>query len=197
MPTDNRRFRCAIEGFDACNAEDPNTESTPGGAVAKELLYARRMSDRLSQFAPDAPEAVKLAARAQHICRWKIPRGDYPMTREGYRRWRRELGVLHAETAAEAMRKCGYDEATIEAVASILRKERLRSNPAAQTLEDVACLVFLEHYFEAFAPKHDEEKILNILRRTWMKMSADGRRAALALKLPADQAALLQKALAP
>ena len=197
MQADSRRFRCAIEGFDALNAADPNTEPTPAGPVAKELLYARRMSDRLAQFAPEASAAVKLAVRAQHICRWKIPRVDYPMTRAGYLRWRRELGAFHAETAGKVMRACGYAEATIEEVASILRKERLKLNPAAQLLEDVACLVFLEHYFDDFAQKQDEEKLLNILRRTWAKMSEEGRQAALALDLPAHLSALARKALAP
>ncbi len=197
MQADSRRFRCAVEGFDALNAEDPNTESTPDGPVAKELLYARRMSDRLSQFVPDASELIKLAGRAQHICRWKIPRAAYPMTRQGYLRWRKELGAFHAETAGTVMRECGYAEAAIEEVASILRKERLKLNPAAQILEDVACLVFLEHYFGGFAPTQDEEKLLNILRRTWAKMSAEGRQAALTLTLPDHLAALVQKALTP
>ncbi len=196
MQTDSRRFHCAIEGFDALNAEDPNTESTPGGPAAKELLYARRMSDRLAQFAPDASETVKLAVRAQHICRWKIPRSDYPMTRAGYLRWRQDLGAFHAETAGEVMRACGYAEAAIEEVASTLRKERLKLNPATQLLEDVACLVFLEHYFDGFAPTQDEKKLLNILRRTWAKMSPQSRQAALALDLPAHLGALVRKALA-
>lgn len=197
MPADSGGFRCAVEGFDALNAQDPNTEPAPEGPIAKELLYARRMSARLAQFVPDASEAVRLAVRAQHICRWKIPRGDYPMTRAGYLRWRKALGAFHAETAGEVMRACGYAEDTISEVASILRKERIKSNPAAQIMEDVACLVFLEHYFDGFAPKHDEQKIRNILRRTWAKMSPRGRQAALTLDLPAHLAALVRKALAP
>lgn len=197
MPTDSPEFRCASAGFDALNAKDPNTESTPEGPAAKELLYARRMSERLAQFVPDAPEAVKLAVRAQHICRWKIPRSDYPLTRAGYLRWRKDLGAFHAETAGAVMRSCGYAEDRIAEVASILRKERIKSNPAAQIMEDVACLVFLDHYFDDFAPRHDERKIRNILRRTWAKMSPRGRQAALALDLPAHLAALVRKALAP
>ncbi len=196
MQTDSRRLRCAVEGFDALNAADPNTAAGPAGPVANELLYARRMSDRLAQFAPEASETVRLAVRAQHICRWKIPRSAYPMTRAGYLRWRKDLGAFHAETAGKVMRACGYAETVIEEVASILRKERLKLNPAAQLLEDVACLVFLEHYLDGFAPTQDKEKLLNILRRTWRKMSAEGRQAALALDLPAHLSALVRKALA-
>ncbi len=197
MAADSLRFRRSIEAFDALNAEDPNVEAPPEGSIAKELLYARRMSERLAQFAPDADEAVKLAVRAQHICRWKIPRDDYPMNREGYRKWRKDLGAFHAETAGAVMRDHGYEDAVIDEISSMLKKERLKSIPSAQILEDVACLVFLEHYFDEFAKKHDEQKIVNIVRRTWGKMSERAHRAALALELADHLAALVQKALAP
>jgi hypothetical protein len=190
-------FDRAIEGFDALNAEDPNTEPSADGAMAKELLYARRMSDRLAQFEPNAEEAVQLAVRAQHICRWKIPRDDYPMTREGYREWRKDLGAFHAETAGAVMREHGYAEALIADVSSILKKERLKTNPSAQILEDVACLVFLEHYLDDFVRKHDEQKIVNIVRRTWGKMSEPAHQVALALELPDHLSLVVGKALAP
>jgi len=190
-------FDRAIEGFDALNAEDPNTEPSADGAMAKELLYARRMSDRLAQFEPNAEEAVQLAVRAQHICRWKIPRDDYPMTREGYREWRKDLGAFHAETAGAVMREHGYAEALIADVSSILKKERLKTNPSAQILEDVACLVFLEHYLDDFVRKHDEQKIVNIVRRTWGKMSEPAHQVALALELPDHLSRVVGKALAP
>lgn len=190
-------FARTIEGFDALNAEDPNTEPAADGPVAKELLYARRMSDRLAQFEPDAEEAVQLAVRAQHICRWKIPRDDYPMTREGYRQWRIDLGAFHAETAGAVMRGHGYADAMIVEVSSILKKERLKTNPSAQMLEDVACLVFLEHYLDEFVRKHDEQKIVNIIRRTWGKMSEHAHEVALAMEFPKHLSALIHRALSP
>ena len=191
MDNSTERFRSAVERFDAANSLDP--KSTDG--VPDALLYARRMTERLSGFAPNAPEAVRLAARCQHIRRWEIPRGTYPMTRAGYHQWRTRLGAFHAEVAGEILRGVGYDEATVLRVQSLLRKERLKQDPDTQLLEDVVCLVFLEHYFADFAAEHEEEKLLTILRRTWGKMSERGREAALGLALPEESRALVAKAL--
>lgn len=196
MIEDSKRFAEAIRRIDAANAEDPNVESHAGKPYPKELLYSQRMSAALEKLAPDAPEAVQLAVRAQHICRWKIPRSDYPKDRDGYRRWRTELGRFHAETAEAILRETGYDESTIEEVRSLLRKERLKANPDAQLLEDVVCLVFLEHYAPEFVEQHAESKLINIFRRTWQKMSPRGQQAALELDLPATVRTIVQKALA-
>ena len=188
------RFQCAIEQFDTANAKDPNRESVDGVEQPKELLYARRMTACLDRFGPDAPEPVRLAARCQHIRRWTRPRADYPEGRDGYRRWRTDLARFHATTAAAILREVGYDDATVARVESLLRKERLKTDPDVQLLEDVICLVFLEHYLSDFAPKHDEEKLLGVLRKTWRKMSDAGRSAAQALDLPAESTALVARA---
>ena len=189
------RFSAAIARFDAANAEDPNKEVVDGVAHPKELLYAQHMSNRLGQFAPHASEALKLAARCQHIRRWTIPRSDYPMDRAGYKRWRTELAQFHAATAAEILDEVGYDIETIERVKMLLQKKHLKRDTEVQTLEDVICLVFLEHYFAAFAHKHSEDKLIDILRKSWKKMSADGHAAALALQLPPGLGTLVEKAL--
>ena len=189
-------FDRAIERFDAANRKDPNREVADGVEQAKELLYARRMTACLDRFGPDAPEPVRLAARCQHIRRWTIPRTDYPEGRDGYRRWRTDLARFHASTAAAILREVGYDDATVARVESLLRKERLKTDPDVQLLEDVICLVFLEHYLSDFVPKQDEEKLLGVLRKTWPKMSDDGRRAALALDLAPDLRALVARAVA-
>jgi N-methylhydantoinase B/oxoprolinase/acetone carboxylase alpha subunit len=84
----------------------------------------------------------------------------------------------------------------IERGGSLLRKENLKTDPDCQTLEDVICLVFLENHFEEFARQHDEEKLLNIVRRTWKKMSERGHEAALELRLPAGARRIVEKALA-
>jgi len=188
------RFEKAFQLFDAANGEDPNRETAGGAEHPKELLYARRMTERLDRFAPDASEALKLAARAQHICRWMIPRGDYPMDRVGYHRWRTALSKLHAEKAGKILREVGYDGSTIERVQTLILKRNLK-DPEVQTLEDVVDLVFLEHYFSDFAGKHDEEKLIGIIQKTWKKMSSRGREAALELDLPAADRALIEKAL--
>ena len=196
MIADPTRFETAIARFDAANAADPNTEMVDGVAYPKELLYAQRMTAWLDKLAPDASEVLRLAARAQHIRRWAIPRRDYPMTRTGYLKWRTSLYHFHADTAGDILRQVGYDDATIAAVQSLLRKERLKRNPDMQRLEDVICLVFLESYFANFAPQYDEQKVLDIVRKTWKKMSPRGRAAARDLTLTAAARALLEKALA-
>ena len=162
----------------------------------KELVYARRMTAALERFAPGASEAVRLAVRCQHVQRWTIPRSTYPDGRDGYRSWRTDLGAFHAETAGAILREVGYDDATIGRISSLLRKERLKADPDVQLLEDVICLVFLEHYLADFSTQHDEEKLVNILRKTWRKMSDSGRSAALTLDLAPEVAAIVGRAVA-
>jgi hypothetical protein len=154
------------------------------------------MSDWLARLYPQASVALQLAARAQHIRRWEHPRSAYPMDRAGYHRWRTALYQFHADTTAEILRKTGFDEPTIDRVRSLLKKERLKTDPETQALEDVICVVFLENYFADFAAKHAEEKVIHILRRTWAKMSPVGRDAAVKIPMSAESAALIGKALA-
>lgn len=185
----------AFARFDEVNAEDPRIELVEGSPEPKELVYARRMSARLAQFAPDASEALRLAARAQHIARWRIPRSSYPPGKAGYKKWRTELMRFHADLAGEILGDVGYGSATIEAVGSLLRKEGLKRNPDVQTLEDVVCLVFLEDYFDEFAREHEDEKLVQILRRTWAKMSERGHAAALELPLGERASRLVAEAI--
>ena len=184
---DSARFARAIACFDAANGEDPNRESDGGGVRPKELLYAERMTAMLARFAPQASEPLRLAARCQHIRRWKIPRADYPMTRVGYQQWRVRLRDFHAELAGAILRDAGYDDATIARVGSLIRKEALKTDAEAQALEDVVDLVFLESYLADFVAEHpgyDEAKFVDILKKTGRKMSARGREAALTLISP-------------
>ena len=190
------RFREALAGFDEANADDPNHELVDGVEQPRELVYARRMTATLDSFAPEAPEAVRLAVRCQHIRRWTVPRDTYPAGRDGYRRWRTDLARFHAETAGEILRAAGYGEDTVARVGALLRKERLKADPEVQLLEDVACLVFLRHYLPAFAARHDDAKLVGILGKTWRKMSARGRTAALALDLEPRVSALVSQAVA-
>ena len=196
MDGDSKRFAEALRRFDAANAEDPNTEVYEGKTYPKELLYAQRMTVWLDQLAPDASEALQLAARCQHIRRWMIPRRDYPMDRRGYLRWRTRLYTFHAETGGDILRDVGYDDATISRVQTLLRKERLKRDAEVQCLEDVICLVFLESYFADFATQHDEAKIIGIVQKTWKKMSRRGQEVALTLNLSAPALQLVEKALA-
>ena len=198
MIADLQQFQRAIERFDAANAEDPNRELADGLEQPKELLYAKRMSAMLERFAPEASEALRLAARCQHIRRWTIPRADFPSGAAGYKQWRTTLQQFHAETAAAILREVGYEEETVARVQSLLRKERLKLDPAVQTLEDVVDLVFLENYLDEFVAGHaeyDEAKWIDILKKTWFKMSPRGRKAALStIRLPEKLVPVIMRA---
>lgn len=182
--TNQIRFNHTIAAFDAINAQDPNSQTIDGEKYPKELLYAQRLSEMLERYAPEASEALKLAARAQHIQRWISPRSDYPMTKPGYMQWRSNLKLHHADLASKVMRENGYDDDIIQQVSSLLKKENLKGNADTQTLEDVIVLAFLEHDLEAFVEKYkdySEEKFITILRKSYLKMSEKGRQAALSI----------------
>ena len=192
------RFAAAINAIDALNAEDPNRETAWSDAAPAALLYGRRMSGWLLRLAPEASEPLRLAARAQHIARWRIPRSDYPEGRAGYLAWRRDLGRFHAEAAGEILAEAGYGPDVIDRVADLLQKKGLKRDPDVQTLEDAACLVFLEHHFADFSRKHEDDKVVDIVRKTLLKMSDRGRKRAvgLAAGLPPDRRALIERAMA-
>lgn len=193
--TEEARFARTIAAFDRANARDPNSVVDDGSTFAKELAYAKHMTAWLDRLYPDATEALRLAARCQHIERWRIPRSDYSMDRVGYLKWRRDLKLLHAERAAEIMRTCGYDEETIRRVGDLVKKVNLKGDPDSQALEDVACLVFLQTQYADFSQKHEAAKIVTILRKTWHKMSPRGQAAALDLELAPESRRLIGEAL--
>src|SRR5688572_29352279 len=165
------RFEKAITTFDAYNLNDPHQEEFEGKMVSKELLYAQRMSHRLDKFYPAAPEYLKLAAHCQHIGRWEIPRESYPQDKKGYLQWRSVLKIHHAKLAEQILISCRYEQEVIDKVKALLIKKELFSNPDTQMLEDVICLVFIEHYLEDFAEKHEPKKVVDILGKTLKKMS--------------------------
>ena len=190
------KFEQALKLIDERNATDPNLETVDGKEYPKELLYSQRMSQKLLEFIPDASKELQIAARAQHICRWQIPRKDYPMDKVGYLKWREELKKMHAKITAEILETSGYDKEFIDRVAFLIRKKMLKKDADTQALEDVICLVFLQFYFEEFAAKHNDEKVIDILQKTWRKMSDEGHQAALKLPLSENSLSLIKQALA-
>jgi hypothetical protein len=195
----HEHFQAAFAAFDQANMEDPNKEIADGKEYPKELLYAQRMSEMLERYAPEASEAVKLAVRAQHIQRWKTPRSNYPMDKQGYLQWRTGLYKFHADTAGSLMQQAGYDNEMVERVKKIVGKKGLKVNPETQLMEDVVDLVFLEHYMTGFVaqhPEYDEAKWIPIIRKTWEKMSKQAHEFALSgkLKLPEALVPLILKA---
>jgi hypothetical protein len=187
--------------IDAANSEDPNQETADGKDWPKELLYSHRMTDMLLRYTPDADDAVQLAIHAQHIQRWRSPRDAYPMDRIGYLQWRKDLYKFHAQTAADLLAQAGYGEDVIDRVKQAVAKKGIKDNPDTQLLEDVTDLVFIEHYMLGFVSRHpdyDEEKWLDIIRKTWKKMSDRAQQFALSgsIKLPESLIPLIQEAVA-
>jgi len=189
------KFEIAIALIDEKNAGDTNTYLSHGIEFSKELLYSKRMSQKLLQFKADASEALQIAARAQHICRWKIARNEFPMDRVGYLKWRERLKRMHAEITGEILLEVGYDKALIDRVSFLINKKMIKKDEESQTLEDVICLVFLDYYFEEFANKHDDKKIISILQKTWGKMSKQGHDFAMSLNFSDKSLALIKQAI--
>jgi hypothetical protein len=190
------KLQSAFEKIDAANSAGPVKELHAGEQVAKELVYGLRMTAWLERLYPDASEPLQLAARAQHIRRWEIPRDDFPRDRPGYMKWRTTLYKFHADRAAEILEQVGYDQGTIDRVSFLLQKKNLKRDPDTQALEDTICLVFLEHYFADFSEDHPDDKVVDILQKTWRKMSSVGQTAALKLDMPDRARALVERALA-
>ncbi|WP_136481334.1 DUF4202 domain-containing protein [Cognatitamlana onchidii] len=189
------RFETAIALIDKANSEDINTYKVADIDYPKELLYSQRMTRKLLQFEPNASKALQIAARAQHICRWKIARDEYPMDRVGYLKWRETLKRMHGDLTADILKKVGFDDQFIDRVKAIILKKLIKKNEESQTLEDTICLVFLDYYFEEFAEKHSDEKVIDILKKTWVKMSNKGHEAALKIPFSEKSLALVKQAI--
>ena len=183
------RFETAIALIDKANSEDINSYEVAGLNYPKELLYSLRMTRKLLRFEPNASKALQIAARAQHICRWKIARNAYPMDRVGYLKWRETLKKMHGDLTADILEQVGFDDQFTDRVKAIILKKLIKKNEESQTIEDIICLVFLDYYFEEFAAKHNDEKVIDILKKTWIKMSDKGHEAA--LKIPFSEKSLI------
>jgi hypothetical protein len=199
MPQKQTTYDKALAMIDAANSEDPNQVSANGKDWPKELLYSERMTDMLGRYNADADDAMKLASRSQHIQRWKSPRNAYPMDRIGYLKWRKDLYKIQANTVAELMEQAGCGDDMIERVKTAVAKSNIKGNPDTQLLEDVTDLVFMEYYILEFVGKHpeySEEKWVDIIQKTWHKMSERARAFALSgkIKLPESLAPLIRKA---
>ena len=188
----NEKFAAAIRRIDEENSRDPKHN----GGRPGELVYSERLTDWVLKLQPDASEALRLAARCQHICRWESPRENYPMTRTGYLKWRADLKVFHAKKSGEILREAGFDENTIRRVRDLNLKKNFPADPEVRVLEDALCLVFLQNQFTELAAKSDDEKMINALRKSWGKMTETARAEALKLNFGEREKKLIQVALA-
>lgn len=190
------RFEEASRRFDDENSRDPNAADVGGLSQPYELLYAEWVTGWVRRLCPQPSEALLLAARCQHICRWMIPRKSYPMTRAGYLKWRADLKQFHAEKSAGILRETGYPEDVVERVRELNLKKNLAGDPECQVLEDALCLVTLQHQLTDLIDKTEPDTMVGILQKTWKKMSPAAREEALALPFSERETALLQRALA-
>lgn len=187
------RFTRVIAAIDAVNAEDPNIVGVAGKNVPGEFVYGRRMSETLARMYPNPSECLSIAARGQHIERWKVPRKSYPAGREGYLSWRKHQRSLQAGRLGAIMAAAGYGSDEIRRVGVLIRKQRLKLDPEVQLLEDVICMVFLEHHLKKFMAKVEDDKLADILAKTWKRMSKHGHAHAMKLGLPNSVLVLLNK----
>lgn len=182
--------------IDAAHSADP--ARAPDGRAA-ELVYADRVEAWVARLVPAAAPTLLLAARSQHLERWLTPRNTFPEGKVGYLSWRRSLYVKQAERARTFLLEAGVPAAEADDVATWVSKTGLKTNPGTQALEDAAVLVFLENEISTFAAQHADyprEKFVDILRKTWRKLSPAAQQFALGLELPPAIAALVRDALA-
>ena len=191
------RYQAVLAQFEEVHREDPRTVILNGRLVPFSLHYHRRLTHWVGRLAEEPSDELLLATHCQHIRRWAIPRSRYPADRAGYKRWRKTLAQFHSQEAARILAEAGYPPASVERVGQLLRKIRMKLDPEVQLFEDAICLVFLENELADFSSKHDESKLVEILQKTWRKMSSDGRRTAQELvgSLPLSLQGLVQRAL--
>ena len=188
------RFHQVLRRFDDENASDPNLITIAGTVQPRELFYAQRLTEWVLRLCPEASEALQLAARCQHICRWMIPRNSYPMTRAGYLRWREELKRFHAQKSSEILREAGYPGEMIARVRELNLKKNLGEDPECQVLEDALCLETLQYQLGDLMDKTEPDKMVAILQKTWKKMSPAARQEAVGLSFSDREKDLLSKA---
>lgn len=190
-------FEQARREIYAAHDEDPNEHAAADGTqVPYETHYSHKMESYLAKRAPNASDVLKLAICGQHFRRWEVPRDQYPMTKLGYLNWRTFLKKRQAKLIGDILANAGYSDEDVQRCMSLIAKEGLKQGEAeVQALEDVACLVFLDDQFDEFKEKHDDDKIVTILKKTWVKMSKEGQDMALEIPMTDECKALVVKAL--
>jgi hypothetical protein len=189
------KFKAVLEQFDHYNRQDPVLYHHHGKTDPEEYFLAVQVYEWVLKLSPDASEELLLAARSHHIGRWEIPRDRYPNGRIGYLTWRGDLARFHADKAADIMEKIGYEPESVARVKQLILKKNRKSDPDAQTLEDASCLVFLEFQYEDFRQKHERELVVNILRKTLLKMSPQAQEQALKLTYSKEGMELVTEAM--
>jgi hypothetical protein len=165
------RYQTAHGALMHLHNQDPARLIHNGEFIGEETLYALRMVEQLNIYFPIASPQLEVAAMAHHLKRWEIKRASYPMDKQGYFQWRRHVAKHQLSLTVEVLENAGFDELERDGILSILKKENIKTNALAQVLEDVACMVFVQFYLEPFAAPHNSEKVVDIVRKTMLKMS--------------------------
>lgn len=189
------KFEDALKAINLAHKKDPNKEELGAEIYSSEWLYAKRMQDTLKKIYPKANQGLVLAASCQHLYRWEIKRSDYPNGKIGYYKWRNYLVEYQANKAEVILKECQFDTASIQKVIDIMKKENIHKLEDSQKLEDIVCIVFLEHYMEPFAADKTDEHLIQIVQKTWNKMSENGKKEALKLNLPLRTKKIVEAAL--
>jgi hypothetical protein len=187
-------IRLAIARFNEANGRDPNKILAQGAKRPRELLFAERLEAWIYKLTPNPSPALRLAARCQHLCRFEKPRSTYPEGRIAYLKWRKDLAHFHAAQAESLMAAAGVEQSVRAQVRAIQLKQELKQNPDSQTMEDALCLSFLEFELEEFAERHPDEKVIDILQKSWRKMSEKAHGLALVLSFEGRTLDLVRRA---
>jgi len=191
------KLDAAFQLFDAYNKQDPRNFEWDGTTYPQEYFFAIKLYDWILKLDPAASEELLLASRSQHIGRWEIPRESYPEGREPYLKWRKDLAQHHATITGNLMKQAGYDTDSIERVSQIILKKRIKVDADVQTMENALCLVFLQYQYEDFRKKYRNEpdKMINILRKSLLKMDSHGHGFALGLNFTPQGLDLIKQAM--
>ena len=196
VEVDRERFGRAIAAIDAANADDHVRIIVRGEERPKELAHAELVTEWVHRLEKAPSEELLLAARAHHLRRWAIPRSSYPDGRSGYLKWRKALHEQHSTDVAEILQPLGYEDTAISRVQDLIRKRRLGKDPEVQVLEDALCLVFIETQFHDLGARLEPEKMVDVVRKTIVKMSPSAVALAAELDLDPEDRAVLERAVA-
>jgi hypothetical protein len=189
-------YDAAVAAIDAANADDPTSVTVRGAAHPLAQVHGVLAAEWMADLHPDASDAWLLAARAHHLRRWELARSEYPEGRAGYLRWKRDQRVRHGRDVGVLLTEIGYDDATIVTVQALVRRDSLATDPGAQAVEDVACLVFLETQLAEVAGKLSHDHLVKVLSKSLAKMSPAAKEAAGRIPLTDAQQAILAEAAA-
>lgn len=156
-------------------------------------FYSEKMAEEIRNLEQSIDEHIDIAARCQHLFRWEIPRSSYPMNKTGYYQWRKYLYEYQAEKTGILLKEAGYNNYLIEKCCSLIRKKDLGKSHETQLIEDTACIVFVKYYLNDFIPKHSKDKLIDILRKTTLKMSQKALDYLNTTDLPENVQTLLQE----